>query len=270
MTEGTLRTMDHASAEGYRTAEVDDGFIAAEGHPTHVHTFHQFHFVPLGRITVTALGTDHLLSPAVALWMPAGVPHSARFEPDSLVLTEAFEADEHTLPYTAPAVVNVTGAQRRLLLARMRSSRREHDEAAVFAALTGGPEECLPLPEPTSAAALAVARELRTRPADPRTATEWATGLHTSSTSLRRAFRTETGLSFSEWRTRLRLNRSLDLLAQGYLVGSVAARVGFTSTNGYILAFRKHFGRTPGAHVKAWSEQWAGQDGPPGDHPNRC
>ncbi|ARF60246.1 AraC family transcriptional regulator [Streptomyces violaceoruber] len=27
-------------------------------------------------------------------------------------------------------------------------------------------------------------------------------------------------------------------------------RVGFVSTNGYILAFRRYFGETPGAYVK--------------------
>ncbi|MFE6856620.1 helix-turn-helix transcriptional regulator, partial [Streptomyces sp. NPDC057674] len=91
-------------------------------------------------------------------------------------------------------------------------------------------------------------------PEDQRTATEWAESLHTSSTSLRRAFRNETGLAFSEWRTRVRLNRSLDLLDRGHLVSAVAARVGFTSTNGYILAFRKHFDCTPGAWVKARGE----------------
>ncbi len=87
-------------------------------------------------------------------------------------------------------------------------------------------------------------------PGDPRTASEWAESLYTSSTSLRRAFRAETGLAFSEWRTRLRLNHSLHLLAAGHMVSTVAARVGFVSTNGYILAFRRYFGETPGAYVK--------------------
>jgi AraC-like DNA-binding protein len=40
-------------------------------------------------------------------------------------------------------------------------------------------------------------------------------------------------------------NRSQDLLAEGRLVSMAAARVGFASTNGYILAFRRYFGQTP-------------------------
>ncbi|MGW6575265.1 helix-turn-helix domain-containing protein [Streptomyces sp. NPDC054945] len=102
----------------------------------------------------------------------------------------------------------------------------------------------------TATAALAGrARSIRT-PSDPRTATERVGNLCTSSTSLRRAFRAETGTAFSEWRTRLRPNHSLSLLEQGQLVSSGAARVGLVSTDGYILAFRRHFGRTPGAYVR--------------------
>ncbi|PRH77377.1 AraC family transcriptional regulator [Streptomyces solincola] len=223
--------------------------VAAGGHGVHVHDFHQFLYAPVGRITVSADGRDHELSPAVALWVPAGVAHSARFDPDSLVIAEDFGV-HHRLPYARATRVNVGEAQRRLLLARTRSSHPEPDCARVFAALTAGRRDCLPLPQPVSGAARAVAGELLRRPHDPRTATEWAESLYVSSTSLRRAFRAETGLAFSEWRTRVRLNRSLDLLAQGLLVGTVASRVGFVSTNGYILAFRRHFGSTPGAYAR--------------------
>ncbi|MEU6704867.1 helix-turn-helix transcriptional regulator [Streptomyces wuyuanensis] len=246
MTHQATRTGQRAPGP----AAADD-LVAGDGHATHVHDFHQFLYAPLGRIVVTAAGRDHELSPAIALWVPAGVPHSAWFAPDSLVIAEDFAADRHRLPYSGPTVVNVGDAQRRLLFGRTRGpGTTTRDDASAFAALTGTPEGCLLLPQPTSEAALRVSAALDRHPDDPRTAAEWAEDLYTSSTSLRRAFRAETGLSFSEWRTRLRLNRSLELLAQGQLVGTVAARVGFTSTNGYILAFRKHFGSTPGAYTR--------------------
>ncbi|MEV6396666.1 AraC family transcriptional regulator [Streptomyces sp. NPDC051907] len=230
-------------------AAAPDDLIARDGHPTHVHDYHQFLYVPLGRIVVTACGREYELSPSVALWVPAGVPHSAWFAPDSLVIAEDFDVEEHRLPYCEPTILNVTDAHRRLLFGRTRDTGAQ-DEARVFAALTGGQRDCLPLPRPTSEAARRVSEALTRQPEDPRTAAEWAGDLYTSSTSLRRAFRAETGLSFTEWRTRLRLNRSLELLAQGHMVGTVATRVGFTSTNGYILAFRKHFGSTPGAYTR--------------------
>ncbi|MFI9550715.1 helix-turn-helix transcriptional regulator [Nonomuraea endophytica] len=179
---------------------------------------------------------------------PGGVPHSARFGPDSLIVVETFETDLYRLPHTEVTTVNVTDVQRRLLLSRMRRSAPA-DDADVFAALSAGHRASLPLPRPSSRVASAVAEQLSRNPSDPRTAAEWASSLHSSSTSLRRAFRAETGPAFSEWRTRLRLNQSLELLDRGHLV-AVAARVGFTSANDYILAFRRHFGQTPGAYVR--------------------
>ncbi|MEV7168490.1 AraC family transcriptional regulator [Streptomyces sp. NPDC093224] len=234
---------------------ADDDYITVAGHPPHVHDFHQFLYVPLGRITVSALGQDHELTAAVALWLPAGVVHSARFGPDAIVVSESFDAELFDLPYAEPTPVNVTDAQRALLLGRMRSSTAGPDCPKAFAALSAAHPDSLALPQPVSAAALAVARGLARDPSDGRTATEWAAELYTSSTSLRRAFRAETGMAFSEWRTRLRLNHALYLLGQGQLVGLVAAQVGFVSTNGFILAFRRYFGRTPGSYAQQRAQE---------------
>ncbi|MFJ7203684.1 AraC family transcriptional regulator [Streptomyces sp. NPDC098789] len=255
-----LHTLAGAGRRTERTAPEpalagDDGFTAVGGHPPHVHDFHQFLYVPLGRITVSALGQEYELTPSVALWLPAGVVHGARFDPESIVVSETFGAALFDPPYEGPTPINVTEAQRALLLGRMRSSAAEEDDPQVFAALSAAHPDSLPLPQPVTPAARTVAGGLARTPGDARTATEWAAALYTSSTSLRRAFRAETGMAFTEWRTRLRLNHALYLLDQGQSVGAVAAQVGFASTNGFILAFRRHFGRTPGSYVRREAPQ---------------
>lgn len=252
MAETLLRSVrDEAAQDASATEEVQDVFVTEGGHPTHVHDdFHQFLYVPVGRIVVSARGREHELTPSVALWIPAGVPHSARFDSDSLVQPENFDAELFALPHADAAPHNVTDAQRRMLLGRMRGQQAADDDPEVFAALRTEHPAALALPRPTSHGAALVATELTRTPSDARTAAQWAAGLYISTTSLRRAFRAETGLAFTEWRTRLRLNQSLPLLEQGQLVGAVAARVGFVSTNGYILAFRRYFGQTPGAFMK--------------------
>jgi len=90
-----------------------------------------------------------------------------------------------------------------------------------------------------------VAQSLRVRPNDIRTLDEGARQLHTSSASIRRAFRAETGMPFSQWRTMFRLNASLPYLQAGIPVSVVANRVGFESSNGYAMAFRRHFSCRP-------------------------
>jgi AraC-like DNA-binding protein len=229
---------------------LDDGEIADWGHSPHVHDDdHLFVYAPMGTVTITAHDREFLVNAAAGVWVPAGVVHGARFSRDALVLAEEFDAGEHTLEHRSATSVEVTPEVREWLLARSRAGDGEPGGPELFAALAGLRAGRLALPEPHSPTARAVARELAGNPGDRRTAAEWAVVHYTSSTSLRRAFRAETGLAFTEWRTRLRLNHSLDLLAKGLLVGAVAARVGFASANGYILAFRRHFGETPGAYT---------------------
>ncbi|MFB7942026.1 AraC family transcriptional regulator [Streptomyces sp. NPDC056049] len=235
------------------TGATDEIAITATGHPTHTHDYHQLLYAPLGRITVTTPDGEHELTSPMALWLPAGTPHSAAFDSGSLVLTESFTPALHDLPFSRATLIRLDETALRHLLARTRGGGSEADDDAMFAVLTCARTDGdarLPLPRPTSEAARTVAGTLLRRPDDQRTATEWAESLYVSATSLRRAFRAETGIAFSEWRTRVRLNHSLALLSRGHQVGAVAAKVGFTSTNGYILAFRRHFGRTPGVWIK--------------------
>ncbi|KHL13200.1 UNVERIFIED_CONTAM: AraC family transcriptional regulator [Mumia flava] len=212
-----------------------------------MHDFHQLLYTPLGHAVIQAGDASHHLSRSVALWLPAGTWHSARFDADSLVAGIGFDADRFDPPAAGPALVPVSDHGRSLLLARLRT---QADDTApspeLYAALTAS-TLTLPLPEPRSPAATAVAAALVAGPADRRTAEQWAEAHFVSSTTLRRAFVTETGLTFSEWRTRARLNASVELLAGGQMVSAVAHRIGFTSVNGFILAFRRHFGQTPKA-----------------------
>jgi len=221
--------------------------IGASGHEDHRHPFHQFLFVPVGRAQIWADGASHLLSAETGLWLPAGTWHAARFDADCLVVPLDFDPARWPLPLTTALPIAITTRRRRLLLAHLRAGTACGHE--VFSALLTEPR--LPLPEPRSSVPRAVAHQLRGEPGDQRTVDEWARDLHVGATTLRRAFVNETGLNFSQWRTRLRLNLAVDLLARGHLVGAVAQQVGFTSTNGFIIAFRRHFGTTPKAYAES-------------------
>lgn len=156
-----------------------------------------------------------------------------------------FEASRFSLPETQCTEVVITERRRRMLLAHLRE-RLDDAEAGreLFDELIGDAGQ-VPLPMPTSTVPHAVAGVLLASPDDPRTVTQWAETFYTSPTSLRRAFLAETGLTLSEWRTRARINASVELLARDGKVSVVAQQVGFTSANGFILAFRRYFGVTP-------------------------
>lgn len=59
---------------------------------------------------------------------------------------------------------------------------------------------------------------------------------------------TATGLPSGRWRTLLRLQSALPLLAGGEVVGRIAARVGYETPSAFIAAFRRGTGTTPAAY----------------------
>ena len=68
--------------------------------------------------------------------------------------------------------------------------------------------------------------------------------------SLARAFAAEAGVPFGRWRTLLRLQAALSMLAAGEPVSRVAGRVGYDTPSAFVAAFRRETGQTPGALFK--------------------
>src|SRR4029077_2659503 len=68
---------------------------------------------------------------------------------------------------------------------------------------------------PETATARRVAEALRADPADRRTLREWGREVGASERTLARAFAAEAGVPFGRWRTLLRLQAALSMLAAG-------------------------------------------------------
>ncbi|MGB4780399.1 helix-turn-helix domain-containing protein [Microbacterium sp.] len=98
---------------------------------------------------------------------------------------------------------------------------------------------------PKAAAARTVAEALLRDPAQSLSIQEWAARVASSPRTLLRDFLADTGLTFEQWRLGCRLTAAVELLAAGYEVDQVAARVGFASRGGFRRAFQQRFGPTP-------------------------
>ena len=84
-----------------------------------------------------------------------------------------------------------------------------------------------------------MAQTLRADPADRRTLQEWGQQVAASGRTLARAFVAETGVPFGRWRTLLRLQAALPMLADGEPVSRVAGRVGYDTPSAFVAAFRR-------------------------------
>lgn len=64
--------------------------------------------------------------------------------------------------------------------------------------------------------------------------------------TLSRLFIQQTGLTFSQWRQKAKVMRSLEHLQRGDSVSQVALLVGYENVSSFIMIFRRFMGMTPG------------------------
>jgi AraC-like DNA-binding protein len=114
----------------------------------------------------------------------------------------------------------------------------------------------LPLAEPAVLKPIIV--RLKQDPADPRALEAWATLLGMSSSTVTRTFQRELGLSFREYRHRVRLLAAFEGLAAGREVSAVARQLGYRSVSMFVELFRKKLGVTPGRYFTSVSARESG------------
>ncbi len=67
-----------------------------------------------------------------------------------------------------------------------------------------------------------------------------------SQRTLSRLFADELGMTYPQWRTQVRLQHALMLLAEDQRVTTVALRCGWATPSAFIDTYRRAFGHTPG------------------------
>lgn len=218
----------------------------------HVHEDHQLAWASAGVLTVLTEGTTWVLPPSRALWIPAGLPHETGAKGRATMRSVYVPPRMSPVTWHAPTVVAATPLLAELIgylsSGELTATQREHAEALLPDLLTPLPVTTLNVKFPVDPIAGAVARTLRDNPADQKTLAEWGRAVGASERTLARAFVTATGLPFGRWRTLLRLQSALPLLANGEVVSRVAARVGYETPSAFTAAFRRETGMTPAAY----------------------
>lgn len=123
-----------------------------------------------------------------------------------------------------------------------------HLAAVVLDEIRTLPREALGLPMPRDSRLARIAGALADDPADMRDLNGWADWAGVSARTVSRRFVTETGFTFTAWRQRVRLLRSLEMLAIGHPVTNVALDLGFSTASAFIAVFRRTFGDTPASY----------------------
>jgi len=221
----------------------------------HSHEDHQLAWSPEGVLVVlTEAGGSHVLPPSRALWIPAGTVHETRASGAAVLRSVYLEPRRCPIDWEAPTPVDVSSFLGELIHhlddRRLGADERVRAEAVLFDLLAPLRIATIDVRPPSDPRARNVADGLLANPADPRTLHEWGRAVGASSRTLARAFLADTGLSFGRWRTLVRLQASLEHLAERVPVSSVARLVGYGTTSAYVAAFRAHTGTTPGRYFQ--------------------
>lgn len=242
-------------------AEVTDATFSgaehsAESFAPHSHDQDQLYWFPDGGMEVVVGGHRWLVHSDTMLWIPAGTLHSNRLlGPGATVSiylnprlrptgekwarTRALRRD----PLIAEIMRHIPGRA-------LSPTRREACARLLLDLLGDADDRETTLPLPVHPAARAVAEAIVADPGEQRSLSDWAALHGVSSRTLARAFESQTGHGFARWRTRTRLLSSLSSLMAGTPVHLVGSTVGFATAGGYIEAFAKEFGVTPGEYVR--------------------
>jgi AraC-like DNA-binding protein len=231
---------------------------AGERIDAHRHDEHQILYAGRGVLTVTTDAGTWVAPGNRALWVPAGTAHAHRAHGDLHLHTIGLPAKVNPLALAAPTALSVSPLLRELILAYTRDHATAPDSpelrrlrAVLLDQLRASPQQPMHLPAPTDSRLAAVCALLHRDPADDRTLAAFGTVAGAGERTLSRLFQAELGMTFPQWRTQLRLYHALVLLSDGLPVTTVALRCGWSSPSAFIDVFRRAFGHTPGAYVRA-------------------
>lgn len=226
---------------------------SSSGVNPHAHSQHQLLFAIKGVAHVETNKGSWILPPSRAIWIPGGTEHGFRAQRPLKVAIIYIRADMPFAPkWSGCTVLNVSLLTRELVLAAASLPWTYDDNSAeerLFRVLLDQlaimPQIPVELPEISDTRIKKISDLLRHNPAERRSLEELVKIAGTSPRTAERLFMEETGLTFGQWRLRLRMVIALELLAGDESVGNIAFALGYENPSGFIATFRKFFGKTP-------------------------
>lgn len=221
------------------------------------HDSGQFVHAISGVIEVGMAGRVFLAPPQYGVWIPPGLEH---------VSSNRHQASYATLYVPAPCCAELprqacTLAVNPLILALL-GALREGGGAwldsppaqrllwVLLDQLMATPPHDSYLPMSQDPWLGQVLEALQARPWEPRSLADWAASVHTTERTLARRCQRDLGMSFNEWRQRLKVVRGIARLEAGQAVKTVAAELGYSAPSAFISMFQRQMGLTPQAYMR--------------------
>lgn len=224
----------------------------------HRHPLHQIVYPSAGAVSVTTPAGTWITPANRAIWIPAGCWHEHKFHGHTQFHGVALDPQRYRAGPAAPAVLAVTPLMRELIIACSQTDGTDTDEHHRMLAVlhdqlrTTSIHEPLWIPTPADGRLRRACALIADNLTEPLTLQQIGNQIGVGQRTLSRLFSDELAMTFPQWRTQLRLQHALVLLAERRDVTSVAAECGWSSPSAFIDAYRRAFGHTPG-QVLNWA-----------------
>jgi len=231
----------------------------AHGHhiPRHSHVSHQLVYASAGAMTVHTEAGTFVVPPSRAVWVPGSTAHAIDMSGAVSMRTLYLAPTLWPRAPRACRVISVGPLLRALILTAIEQrglDRRRARDARLIGVLidqlASGSPLALHVPALRDPRAARVAARAHAKVTERLPLAALAVGTGASARTLERLFRSETGMSFGQWRRHVSQLHALQRLAAGEQVTSAALEAGYTSVSAFIAAFRKTFGFTPGSYLR--------------------
>lgn len=230
-------------------ADYPAGLSTAE----HAHPRAQLLCAVSGVMRISTPGADYLVPPSTALFLPADAPHAIRMDGPVAMRALFMREDAASRAGIGTAVIAVSPLLREVIVAACAEplhwklgGRGHHLTELALSEIARATALPLRLAMPRDERLRRAVATLQARPAEPSGRENLAAAVGASSRTLARLFRTETGLSFRQWRQQARMTEAMGALTTGASPAEAAALAGYASQPAFGAAFRSLFGMTPG------------------------
>lgn len=223
---------------------VPENSVRFLGHDTHEHGAPHLIHIVIGTAHLVVDGEPLRMRARENLWLAPHVPHSVRLSDDGVALGPLLS------PGTAPPervrrlgiVPALTDLMTTVLVAAPATAEQVQPfREALDDVLRGIDHRYFPLVPPSHPVARAIAREALS----PLTLGELAEARRTSVRHVQRLFKDETGLPFTRWRNRARLNSAIARLRGGSSLAAAARASGYATRGGLVKAIGRETGLSP-------------------------
>lgn len=215
----------------------------------HHHERGQLLFAVEGLMVANTAAGTWLVPRGHALWMPAGLDHDVSMHGEVSMRTAYVRAAEAARLSSECRVLKVGALLEGALTAladeargATRTDRANHLMWLVLDEINRAPSTAFVLPLPKDARLSRLARALVARPGSSKTIDQWCDVVGVSRRTMTRLFRSQTGVSFGDWRRRLRLLSATARVSGGEALPKVAASLGYRNAAAFRTMARRHFG----------------------------